>query len=82
MNGKRRLSASIDANLMAAAEDAVRRGDAGSVSAWVNRALQLQISHDQRLAALDEFVAAYEKEFGEITDLEIVDATKRTRANA
>jgi Arc/MetJ-type ribon-helix-helix transcriptional regulator len=82
MTSKQRLSASIDSTLIAAAEAAVRRGDAASVSAWVNAALHRQAAHDQRLAALDEFLAAFEHEHGEITELDMADATKRTRANA
>jgi hypothetical protein len=82
MQGKVRLSATIDARLLSAAEAAVRRGDAASVSAWVNNAMELQLTHEKRLAALDEFLAAFEQEFGEITEAEIEDATKRTRATA
>ena len=42
-------------------------GRAESVSAWVNEALRMKADHDRRLQALDEFVAAYEAEHGEIT---------------
>lgn len=82
MTTKRRLSASIDAELMAAAEGAVERGAAPSVSSWVNEAFRRQIEHDRRLAAMDAFLAAFEAEFGEITDADIARATKLTRANA
>jgi Arc/MetJ-type ribon-helix-helix transcriptional regulator len=74
MQGKVRLSATIDATLLSAAEAAVRRGDVASVSAWVNNAMELQLTHEKRLAALDEFLAAFEQEFGEITEAEIEDA--------
>lgn len=82
MTTKRRLSASIDAELMAAAEEAVERGAAPSVSSWVNQAFRRQIEHDRRLASMDVFLAAFEAEFGEITDADIAKATKQTRANA
>lgn len=82
MSAKRRLSASIDADLMAAAEEVVKRGAAPSVSSWVNEAFRRQLEHDRRLAAMDEFLVAFEAEFGEITDEDIALATKRTRANA
>jgi Arc/MetJ-type ribon-helix-helix transcriptional regulator len=82
MSGKERLSASVDAELVAAAQEAVARGEADSVSAWVNDALRLKADHDGRLAALDEFLAAYEAEHGEITEQEMHDAARRARAGA
>jgi Arc/MetJ-type ribon-helix-helix transcriptional regulator len=82
MSGKERLSASVDAELVAAAQEAVARGEADSVSAWVNDALRLKADHDRRLAALDEFLAAYEAEHGEITEQEMHDAARRARAGA
>ena len=82
MSAKERLSASVDAELIAAAQEAVTRGQADSVSAWVNEALRLKADHDRRLAALDEFLAAYEAEHGEITEQEMHDAARRARAGA
>jgi hypothetical protein len=38
MSTKRRLSASVDAELMAVAQEAVTEGHAESISAWVNDA--------------------------------------------
>ncbi len=67
MSTKRRLSASVDAELLHAAEAAVSGGEAGSVSAWVNEALRLKLNHDARLAALASFIGTYEAEHGEIT---------------
>lgn len=71
MSTKRRLSASVDAELLHAAEAAVSGGDAESVSAWVNDALRLKLTHDARLAALASFIGAYETEHGEITGEEL-----------
>jgi hypothetical protein len=80
--GKQRLSASIAATLLGAAEDAVARGDAPSLSAWVSDAIQLKLEHDARLAALAGFIRAYEAEHGEITADEMRLAARRARARA
>lgn len=82
MSGKERLSASVDAELMAVAQEAVARGHAESVSAWVNEALRLKAEQDRRLKALDEFLAAYEDEHGEISEQEMREAARRARARA
>jgi len=52
------------------------------MSAWVNDALRLKADHDRRMRALDEFIAAYEAEHGEITEEDIRDAARRARAGA
>ena len=82
MSYKARLSASVDADLIEAAEDAVARGRFDSVSAWVNDALRLKLAHDRRLEALAAFVGAYEAEHGEITAEEIHAAARRARGRA
>ena len=82
MSTKRRLSASVDAELMAVAQAAVTGGHAESISAWVNDALRLKADHDRRLRALDDFLAAYEAEHGAITDDEMRDAARRARERA
>jgi Arc/MetJ-type ribon-helix-helix transcriptional regulator len=82
MSGKERLSASVDAALMAVAQEAVAQGQAESVSAWVNEALRLKVAHDRRLLALDEFVAGFEAEHGEITEAEMSEAARRARGRA
>jgi hypothetical protein len=79
---KRRLSASVDAALVAAGEAAVARGDAPNLSAWVSAALERQIEHDTRLRALDDFLRAYEAEHGKITDEEIEAARRDAKARA
>jgi Arc/MetJ-type ribon-helix-helix transcriptional regulator len=79
---KERLSASVDADLVAVAQEAVAQGRAESVSAWVNAALRLKATHDQRLRALDEFVAAFEAGHGEITEAEMREAARRARDRA
>ena len=82
MSTKERLSASVDADLVAVAQEAVAQGRAESVSAWVNEALRLKVAHDQRLGALDEFVAAFEAEHGEITGAEMREAARHARGRA
>ncbi|SRR6266700_1220712 len=82
MSTKERLSASVDAELVAVAQDAVAHGRAESVSAWVSDALRLKADHDRRLHALDDFLATYEAEHGEITEQEMRDASRRARSRA
>jgi Arc/MetJ-type ribon-helix-helix transcriptional regulator len=79
---KERLSASVDADLVAVAQEAVAQGRADSVSAWVNEALRMKVAHDRRLRALDEFVAGFEAEHGEITEAEMSAAARRARGRA
>jgi Arc/MetJ-type ribon-helix-helix transcriptional regulator len=79
---KVRLSASVDADLLAAAEAAVARGHLESVSAWVNEALRAKAEHDRRLEALGAFVATYEAKHGEISADEMRAAARGARAVA
>ncbi len=79
---KQRLSASVDADLIEAAEAAVACGRFDSVSAWVNDALRLKLEQERRLDALDSFVRGYEAEHGEITPADIRDAARRARSRA
>nr|MDT0663797.1 hypothetical protein [Micromonospora sp. DSM 115978] len=73
---------SLDAELVAAAQDAVTHGRAENVSAWVNEAMRLKADQDRRLRALDDFLAFYEGEHGEISEKEMRDAARRARARA
>ena len=82
MKPKQRLSASVDADLLAAAEAAARRGDARTLSAWVNDAFRLKLEHDRRMRALATFIDAYESDHGEISAAEIELATRAARARA
>ena len=82
MTAKARLSATVDADLIAASQAAVAAGEAESVSAWVNDALRLKIEHDRRLRGIDDFIAAYEAEYGVITDEEMDAAYRSARARA
>jgi Arc/MetJ-type ribon-helix-helix transcriptional regulator len=82
MSAKQRLSASVDAELVAVAQEAVAAGQAESISAWVNDALRLKADHDRRLRALDDFLAAYEAEHGEISEEEMREAARSARNRA
>jgi hypothetical protein len=82
MKGKKRLSASVDAELLRAAEAAAKRGVASTVSAWVNDALRLKVEHDRRQQALSAFIDAYEDQHGVITPEEIEGAQRAARGRA
>jgi hypothetical protein len=68
---KERLTVTVDAELLAVANDAVERGSADSLSAWVNEALADRAKRDERLAAMADAVADYESKYGKITEAEI-----------
>lgn len=72
----------VDAELIAAGNRAVRAGDADSLSGWVNAALVEREANDRRRRALAEAVAAYEAEFGVITDEEIEAQRRSDERNA
>jgi hypothetical protein len=82
MTAKARLSATVDADLIAATQAAVAAGEAESVSAWVNDALRLKIEHEHRLRGIGDFIAAYEAEYGEITGEQMDAAYRAARARA
>jgi hypothetical protein len=82
MTAKARLSATVDADLIEASQAAVAAGETESVSAWVNDALRLKIEHDRRLRGIDDFIAAYEAEHGEITDQDMDAAYRAAKARA
>jgi len=81
MKPKRRLSVSVDEDLIGAAEAAVKRGDVPTVSAWVNEAMRAKLEQEQRLRALASFVKSFEAEYGEISQAEMQQAARRTRAH-
>jgi Arc/MetJ-type ribon-helix-helix transcriptional regulator len=74
--------ASVDAEMVAVAQQAVAQGQAESMSAWVNDALRLKADHDRRLRALDAFLGAYEAEHGEISEEEMREAARSARRRA
>jgi len=82
MVGKRRLSVSVDAALMAAAEEAVKRGEAPTLSAYVSAGLRRQLENDRRLRAMGEFIADHEREHGTITDKDIEQSLRTLQSRA
>ena len=82
MTQRERLSASVEAEHLAAGRAAVAAGRAESLSAWVNQALARQVAHDRRMRGLDDFLTAFEAEHGVITEEEIAGATRRARGRA
>jgi hypothetical protein len=82
MSAKTRLSVTVDADLIAASQAAVAAGEAESVSAWVNDALRLKVEHERRLRGVDDFIAAFEAEYGEISDEDMEAAYRAAKARA
>lgn len=82
MTSRARFTATVEPELLDAGRAAVERGEAPSLSAWVNEALQRQAEHDRRLQALDVFISEYEAQHGEITTAEIDAASRRARSRA
>ena len=82
MTKKRRLTVTVDPELIEAGQRAVESGQAESVSGWVSLALEDKIQLDQKRALLAEALADYEKEFGEITAEEIAAQQRADREDA
>lgn len=79
---KKRLSVSVDEDLIKSGEKAVSSGRAASLSAWVNEALQREVDHERGMEAFDEAMASWEAKFGKITeeDMKAADHWARERA--
>jgi hypothetical protein len=69
---KERVTVTVDADLVAAGNRAVKHGRADSLSGWINEALVEREAKEKRLEAMREAVAAYEAEFGKISTAEMV----------
>jgi metal-responsive CopG/Arc/MetJ family transcriptional regulator len=82
MTEKRRLSVSVDADLVEAGQAMVSAGAAASLSGWVNDALQRQVEQERRLRGIGEFIRAFETEHGEITEAEMSEVARDMRAQA
>lgn len=75
---KRRITLTIDADLLENARAAVNDGEASSVSAWVNQAMADKSEHRRLLKAMDEAIADYESEYGPITEEQIEETLRST----
>jgi hypothetical protein len=82
MIGKQRISATVDADLVAVAERAAAEGRAKNVSAWINDAMRQKAEDDSRREALRQFIAEHEAEHGVITDEEIASVRRAMAARA
>lgn len=82
MSTKLRLSVTVDPDVVAAAEAAVKAREADTVSAWVNDAMRLKLENDARLKALTFALGEFEREHGKITDEEMADAAREARRRA
>jgi len=79
---KRRITVTVDPDLVDAGRRAVANGTADSLSAWVSTALADRARRDEQLARLQDAVAGYEAEFGEITADEIAVQARADREDA
>lgn len=79
---KERLTVTVDQELIAAGNAAVKRGLADSLSAWVNAAMAASAERDQKLQAMTDAIASYEDEYGAITAEEIAAQQRSDRSNA
>ena len=68
---RERITITVEAELAEGVNAAVVRGDARSVSAWINDAIAERVEREGRLAALAEVVAEYEAEHGAFTQAEL-----------
>jgi hypothetical protein len=73
---KERVTLTLDRELVEAGGQAVRSGQADSLSGWINQALSEKVARERRLRGLAAAVAAYESEFGQLTEAEL-DAQRR-----
>lgn len=79
---KRRLTVTVDPELVEAGNRAVAAGSAESLSAWVSAALADRAQREQQLAQLRRAVEDYEAEFGEITPEELAVRRRSDREDA
>jgi hypothetical protein len=79
---KRRLTVTVDPDLVEAGTRAVAEGEAESLSGWVSIALAEKVRRDEHLAHLRAAIGDYESEFGEITADEIAAQQRADREEA
>ena len=79
---KKRLTVTVNPELVEEGKRIVDAGDASSVSSWVSAALEEKIHRDNKLRHLAAAIADFEDEFGEISQDEIVRQRRLDRARA
>jgi hypothetical protein len=76
---KRRVTVTVDPELLDEASAGVSAGQAESISGWVAGAMELRAKRDRRLLALEALIAGYEADHGVITDDELADQERADR---
>ncbi len=76
---KRRVTITVDEDLLELAQAAVGDGHSRSVSEWVAGAMAQRLATDRRLATLSELIRDYEAMHGVITEEEIAEQAQRDR---
>jgi hypothetical protein len=79
---KERLTITVDPSVIRAGNEAVAAGRADSLSGWVNLAMAERAAKERRLQAMAEAVALYERDFGAISDAELIAQERADRRNA
>ena len=79
---KRRVTITVDADIVEEATRAVEEGRAASDSAWIGEAMVARQANDRRLEALGELIAEYEAVQGAITDEELAQQAQADRDSA
>lgn len=76
---KRRVTITVDEDLLEEANTAVGAGRVRSISEWIAGAMAYRRARDRRLAALGDLIGDYEAEHGVITAGEIAEQAQRDR---
>jgi hypothetical protein len=79
---KRRVTITVDEDLVDEAGRAVAEGRASSVSAWIGEAMVARQANDRRVEALGELIAEYEAVHGTITEEELAQQAQADRDSA
>ena len=77
--GKKRVTVTVDEELLDVAALAVQHGDAVSVSSWISEAMTDRYVREQRLTQLSVLIADYELEHGVISAAEIDEQRQNDR---
>ena len=79
---KERLTITVDPAVLRAGNEAVAAGRAESLSGWVNLAMTERAAKERRLQAMAEALALYERDFGTISDAELLAQERADRSQA
>ena len=79
---KERLTITVDPAVIRAGNEAVAAGRAESLSGWVNLAMAERAAKERRLQAMAEALGLYEREFGTISEAELVAQERADRDDA